>query len=148
MKIKRSELKRLAIIHIGNNSIEAQNKIIMKICVARAARLSYMTHDGEIDYEKDIKLHDQLLERKHASCFEHCAKTMSEEEYYSMVNGKVPSGNDDPYGLINYEYYPKVFEGAPGHFGMDPGVNPNNGNRFGWCRNLRGFIPYRHIANL
>ena len=44
------------------------------IATARCARLSYMTFDGKIDYEKDIKLHDQLLESKHLSCFEHIAK--------------------------------------------------------------------------
>lgn len=90
----------------------------MKVATARCARLSYETHDGEIDYEKDIKLHDRLLERKHASCFEHCAKAMSDEEYasYSVIT---PTGDD------------KGLE----HHG-------------GWCRNFRGFIPYRHIVNL
>lgn len=53
----------------------------IKIATARCARVSYMTFDGEIDYEKDIKLHDQLLESGHFSPFEHCAKAMSEEDY-------------------------------------------------------------------
>ena len=46
----------------------------IKIATARCARLSYMTFDGEIDYEKDIELHDRLLESHHMSPFEHCCK--------------------------------------------------------------------------
>ena len=61
MKIKRSKLIQLANRYIGNDSLEAQNQIMIKIATARCARLSYMNFDGEIDYEKDLKLHDQLL---------------------------------------------------------------------------------------
>lgn len=53
----------------------------LKVCVSRCARLSYMTFDGEIDYEKDIKLHDRLLESHHMSPFEHCARVMTDKEY-------------------------------------------------------------------
>ena len=74
MKIKRSELIQLANRYIGNDSLEAQNQIMLRIATARAARLSYMTFDGEIDYEKDIELHDRLLESHHMSPFEHCCK--------------------------------------------------------------------------
>lgn len=52
-----------------------------KIAVARCARLSYMTFDGEINYEKDIILHDTLLSSRHASPFEHCSRTLTNEEY-------------------------------------------------------------------
>jgi thymidylate synthase ThyX len=59
------------------NQLEEQYiETLTKIAVARCARLSYMTFDGKIDYEKDIKLHDQLLESKHFSPFEHIAKCM------------------------------------------------------------------------
>ena len=77
MKIKRSELKELAKKYIGDDSIDSQNQVMIKIATARCARLSYMTFDGEIDYEKDIKLHDTLLESKHMSPFEHCCKCPS-----------------------------------------------------------------------
>lgn len=55
------------------------NNIKLKIATARAARISYTTHDGEIDYEKDIALHDMLLESRHASPFEHCAVVPTEK---------------------------------------------------------------------
>ena len=81
MKIKRSELKELAKKYIGNDSVDAQNQFMLKISTARCARLSYMTFDGEIDYEKDIKLHDQLLASRHASPFEHCCRVLTDKEY-------------------------------------------------------------------
>ena len=58
-----------------------RTRLAIKVCVARCARLSYATHDGKIDYEKDITLHDQLLESRHASPFEHCCRVLTEEEY-------------------------------------------------------------------
>lgn len=96
MKIKRSELIQLASRYIGNDSLEAQNQIMLKISTARCARLSYMTFDGEIDYEKDIKLHDQLLKARHYSPFEHCARAMDELEYEAFVKTKS--------GYMTYEW--------------------------------------------
>lgn len=45
----------------------------LKIATARAARLSYLTFEGEIDLEKDIALHDSLVKNGHMSPTEHCA---------------------------------------------------------------------------
>lgn len=70
---------------IGN--IENINKLKIQIATARCARLSYMTFDGEIDYEKDIKLHDRLLKEGHFSPFEHCARAMNDDEYYLFSKG-------------------------------------------------------------
>ena len=118
MKIKRSEVIQLANKYIGNDSLEAQNQILLKIATARAARISYTTlgDNPKIDYEADIKLHDRLLESKHLSCFEHCSRAMSEEEYESFYKG----------------------EGAnKGHTGIDKNK--------GWCNNFKGFISYRYL---
>ena len=87
MKIKRSELKEFAKKYIGDDSIDSQNKFMMKVATARCARLSYMTFDGEIDYQKDIELHDTLLESGHASPFEHVCRVLTNEEYESC--GKI-----------------------------------------------------------
>lgn len=59
----------------------------IKIATARCARLSYMTFDGNIDYEKDIKLHDRLLESKHASPLEHCAQCQDSDAWYANFKG-------------------------------------------------------------
>ncbi len=49
---------------------------LVKISAARCARVSYLTHDGVRDQEKDIELHDRLLESRHMSPFEHPARAM------------------------------------------------------------------------
>ena len=59
----------------------------LKVCVSRCARLSYMTFDGEIDYEKDIRLHDQLLNDGHASPMEHCAQCQNNNNWYANFKG-------------------------------------------------------------
>ena len=63
---------------------EAIQKFKLKVSTARCARLSYMTFEGEIDYEKDIQLHDRLLADGHASPFEHVSRCLTEEEYNAL----------------------------------------------------------------
>jgi thymidylate synthase ThyX len=49
---------------------------LKKISTARCARVSYLTHDGKRDYEKDIELHDKCRDNGHWSAFEHVAEAM------------------------------------------------------------------------
>ena len=83
------DLIPLAIKYEGNDSFNSLQKIALKISIAHCARISYTTlgDNPKIDYEADIKLHDRLLESKHASPFEHCAKVMSDEEYQNFRKG-------------------------------------------------------------
>ena len=97
----------------------------VEIATARCARLSYMTFDGIIDYEKDIKLHDSLLESHHMSPFEHCARAMSTDEYFEFAKGKLLV--KDGYG-----------DGDSLEQDLDNSTE-------GWCKNFKGFISYRHI---
>jgi thymidylate synthase ThyX len=60
---------------------------LLKITTARAARVSYMNFEGNIDYEKDYKLHDDLKKAGHFSCFEHAAKTEEDNKYYANFRG-------------------------------------------------------------
>jgi thymidylate synthase ThyX len=46
----------------------------LKIAVARAARVSYKTFDGQINPVEDYRLHDRLAESGHWSPFEHVAE--------------------------------------------------------------------------
>lgn len=101
----------------------------IKIATARCARISYETlgDNPEINYEKDIKLHDDLLAMKHFSPFEHCAVVMNEEDYYSHIKTTKAesftiSNDDDIYidGPISFK-------------------------DCGWSRNLKGFKQYREI---
>lgn len=91
----------------------------IKIATARCARLSYMTFEGKIDYEKDIALHDQLLTNGHMSPFEHCARAMSDYEFNSYQR-KYPT----PENVGVMSYFPKDY---------------------GWCANFKGFISYRYL---
>lgn len=46
---------------------------IVKISVARCARVSYLTHDGKRDIDADLALYDRLKTSGHMSPFEHAA---------------------------------------------------------------------------
>lgn len=82
-------------LFIEQNNKELQ-EVAVKIATARCARLSYMTFDNEIDYKKDIELHDRLLTSGHMSPFEHCARAMDENEYDAFVKTKK--------GSMSYEW--------------------------------------------
>lgn len=124
--------------------IKSLEELKLRIAVARCARLSYMTFDGEIDYEKDIKLFNQLLQNKHNSPFEHVTRCMTDLEYYSFVKGKYPT-HEDKWGIYNYEHYPFIYKDVFGDDRDKVGINKDNRNIYGWCNNFRGFIPYRYL---
>lgn len=118
------------------NSVESVDRTInketlVKISTAMAAHTSYTVVGEEkgMDYQKMIDLHDRLIayDPPHSSPLEHCARAMSDEEYYSYVKGTVDAKIDAD-GFINIE----------GH---------TNLNVFGWCNNLKGFIPYRYMID-
>lgn len=90
MKIKRSELIQIANKYIGNDSLEAQNQIMLKIATAMCARVSYTTIDDnkEANIERMLKLHDKLIQERHDSPLEHCAKCLTTEEYFLYSKGK------------------------------------------------------------
>ena len=98
----------------------------VKIATVRCARLSYMTFDNKIDYEKDIQLHDKLLKNKHMSPFEHCARAMNNDEYFSHIKGVADELED------NIDYMNVYFNGVAK-------------SSVGWCNNFKGFIPYRYM---
>jgi hypothetical protein len=105
-------------------AFDIYQKFAIQIATARCARLSYMTFDGEIDYGKDIKLHDRLLESKHMSPFEHCARAMTDKEYFEFAKGRM---------LVKDGY------------GDGDSLEQDFDNTDGWCNNFRGFIPYRYL---
>jgi len=85
---------------IWHGSLE--NELKLKVATARCARTSYNNFDGKIDYHKDIQLHDNLLENKHMSPFEHCAQVPTISNYnlgvgsgftHSDSKGHLWSGN-------------------------------------------------------
>lgn len=117
-------------VHIQYNRSFCGDTQAIKVSVARCARLSYMTFDGEIDYEKDIKLHDQLLESKHMSPFEHIARVPTNEEYFNSVRGTIHTKEVeiDQYDPCGTELEIDI----PTHIQ-------------GWFDNFHGFQSYRNI---
>lgn len=97
----------------------------IQIATARCARLSYMTHDGEINYEKDIKLHDQLLRDKHYSPFEHCARAMNSNEYFEFAKGRM-----------------LVRDGYGDGDSLEQDIDKDTQ---GWCNNFKGWVSYRYM---
>lgn len=126
VNIKRSELRRLAVQHLGNDSLENQQRIAVMIATSHAARVSYTTVGDEgkaANYENDIKLHDRLAASGHWSPFEHCAKAMSELEYQEIyVSGK---------GQLRHSDYANSYV--------------SHRENQGWCGNFRGFMQYRKM---
>ena len=98
----------------------------VKIATAMAARTSYTVvgEEKEVDYSKMIELHDRLISQNppHSSPLEHCARAMSDEEYYHSVKG---------FRLNNTSLDTPKWEESD----------------FGWCNNLKGFIPYRYMID-
>lgn len=137
LKIKRSQLKELAKNKFGIDNIENQNQILIMISVSLAARTSYTVvgDEKEIDYERMIGLHDRLISQNppHSSPMEHCARAMSDEEYFSYHNGLV-EGEFDSHTEI--ESFFRILE--------EPKFMRDKRN--GWCRNFKGFIQYRHLV--
>lgn len=88
-------------------------ELMVKISVARCARVSYLTHDGKRDLRADLELHDRLLTSGHLSPFEHVARPMTNNDnHYYLAPGDV-----DPLSSSAVTHY---FSG-----------------------NLRGWVPYR-----
>ena len=102
----------------------------IKVSVGMAANTSYtIVGDGSIiTLEKATRIHDKCKELSHSSVFEHCARAMSDEEYECFLKGEREiNKNANHWSDVEYFYdYDKIF---------------------GWCNNLKGFIPYRYLVD-
>lgn len=100
------------------------NRLLLKISVARCARVSYKAFDGTVDIEKDLKLFKQLVESQpvHASPTEHQAMVLPEIKLYTK-EGPENASLQDPYSREPREF---TFYGEPG-----------------WWSNFTGWGQYR-----
>lgn len=75
----------------GTEGLKVNTLKTVKISTAMAARTSYTVvgDEKEINYERMIGLHDRLLAQDppHSSPMEHCARVMTDEEYYLTSKG-------------------------------------------------------------
>ena len=113
-----------------SESLKLSTNDQIKLSVGRAANTSYtVVGDGkELTLEHAIKIHDKCVELVHSSVFEHCARAMSDEEYECFLKGEREiNKNANHWSDVEYFYdYDKIF---------------------GWCNNLKGFIPYRYFID-
>lgn len=60
---------------IQPDELDLDAELLRKVSAARCARVSYLTHDGVRDVDKDLELYDRLVGARpiHASPFEHVA---------------------------------------------------------------------------
>lgn len=61
--------------------------VLLKLCVARCARVSYLTHDGKRDLQRDVELYAQLSRDGHLSPTEHAAVALAEPERHGNFTG-------------------------------------------------------------
>lgn len=100
----------------------------IKLSVGRAANTSYTVvgDEKELTLEHAIKIHDKCVELVHSSVFEHCARAMSDEEHNRFYKGIFIDMSDTE---------------------LENSYVPISVNGFGWCNNLKGFIPYRYFID-
>jgi hypothetical protein len=73
-----------------------------KVCVARCARVSYLTHDGLRDPAKDIELHDSLLTNGHMAPLEHVARPMTPDDAWNVIRKSGIKSSDNPEARLTF----------------------------------------------
>ena len=98
---------------------------MIKMSVAKTARISYTTIDGtkDLTLEHAEKIYEKCKQNGHYSVFSHIAKCMTDYEYNSWIKGQCK-----PVGFSEFEE--ETFWEAPD-------------STKGFNKNLRGFISYR-----
>lgn len=105
------------------------------VSVGRCARVSYLTHDGKRDIQKDIELFRRLAESGHWSPFEHVARPFSQNQVIQIG------------GLLEYFYLQNlelVSEGEMTHEELQEETK-NLENKLWFNGNLRGWNQVRKL---
>jgi thymidylate synthase ThyX len=58
-----------------------------RISAARCARVSYLTHEGKREIEKDLELFERLKSDRHLSPFEHVATPAADTAFHANFRG-------------------------------------------------------------
>ncbi|MGB8966725.1 MAG: FAD-dependent thymidylate synthase [Candidatus Cybelea sp.] len=58
-----------------------------RISAARCARISYLTHEGKREIEKDLELYERLKSDRHLSPFEHVATPVADTGFHANFRG-------------------------------------------------------------
>jgi thymidylate synthase ThyX len=72
---------------VGNDERSLPLNVQKKISAARCARVSYLTHEGKRETEKDVELFERLQGDRHLSPFEHVATPSPDVEFHANFRG-------------------------------------------------------------
>lgn len=72
-----------SLVRSGASTVDARVNVMLKIAVARCARVSYLNFEGKDDYESDIRICDKLFGSfpRHLSPAEHVAQCVDRSLY-------------------------------------------------------------------
>jgi thymidylate synthase ThyX len=82
----------LPLAQLDDLSAELCMEDMVKVCVARCARVSYLTHDGRRDIQADLDLYDRLVSGGHMSPLEHVAVAAPISMYPERMWGNFAPG--------------------------------------------------------
>ncbi len=75
----------LPLVQDDERSLDLESR--KKISAARCARVSYLTHEGKREIERDLELHDRLKSDRHLSPFEHVATPAPDAGFHANFRG-------------------------------------------------------------
>ena len=122
-------IKTIGNYSFGGDMLQTYNEIKKKISVARCARVSYLTHDGKRNIEKDLELFERLRTSGHYSPFEHVA-TPSFADADKFYPENDADADEHGWKLTDDSKY----------------LNLRNGNFIGW-RQMRQDLPNENCVN-
>lgn len=97
----------LPYIDTVDHILESDIEILKKVSAARTARVSYLTHQGKRDHDKDIELYERLTSASpaHASPLEHVATPAQNNAiHFNNADVTVPLiGNFTGWGQLRHE---------------------------------------------
>lgn len=102
----------------------AAQEVIIRISIARCARVSYLNHEGKREVQKDVDLYTKLLGPGHMAPFEHVARPIN--------NGQ----EDQDLPLLVHPNDGKWLEEEK--IVLVP-------NEKAWCGNFRGWVQHRKL---
>ena len=84
-----------------------------KVCAARCARVSYLTHDGNRDPSKDVALADSLLANGHMAPLEHVARPLTHDDLWMALGAYSPEVAPDEHFAGNFRGWMQLRKTIP-----------------------------------
>jgi thymidylate synthase ThyX len=82
----------LPLLQADESGLELETR--RQISAARCARVSYLTHEGNRELDKDLALYERLRSDRHLSPFEHVATPAEDEGFHANFRGWIQMRRD------------------------------------------------------